>query len=396
MSSTPAPSRTEQNPVMSVQTWTPQAVESLIGQYPEERFIALFPRTVLSQVNPMLSPVIETVILNPDPENGGDVYRSNDLKEGHVALTKVALRRVMSLAGVSMVDSRRMDDGSDPYYVLWQVTVERQVPGRPRPERAIGTKEIRLGPDQTKGWTPARTAKAREHMIRMAEAKACNAALRDLLTLKQQYPIREIAKPFVVMRWEPNMNHPAVAERFLDNLLPASAAAYGPQDQAPQLTTGDEPAFELAPKVADEDGEVEGQFVEVRTNGHATVERSTGEVVTSRPAPDFGVDDAGFLDFGAGASTEPPTLQVRLAALVDGSTETAALSTDAPTIGKLQALLRPLGNDAVQQGVQRAFGVKGLAGLEVRHGKAILAVADTLGDEPLRQQWRDMIASADR
>jgi hypothetical protein len=370
---------TAQQPT-GLQVWQPQDVEKLISDYPEERFIALFPRKVMSQVNPMLAPVIETVVLNPDHVNGGDVYESQDLKQGHVALTKVALRRLMSLAGLSMVDSRRMDDGSEPMYVLWQVTVEMHVPGRPRPERAIGTKEIRLSGDAVKGWSPARLGKAREHMIRMAEAKACNAAVRDLLTLKQQYSRAEIAKPFVVMRWEPNMAHPAVAERFLDNLLPATTSAYGPgadqATQASQLEAG-AVAFELAAKVPDEDAAVvDGQFVEVRTNGHATVDRTTGEVVGERAAdePDW---------FG----DAQPTLVDRLRAEASARTEADGLATPAE-IDKLNGLMRPV-RKGFGRTVGHVFGSAPSSIRDVRQGQvqAILAVAAAMGDDPFRAEW---------
>lgn len=373
--------KTQDQPASSgIQVWQPRDVEVLIASYPEDRFNALFPRKVMSQVNPMLAPVMETVVLNPDPQNGGDVYRSDDLKQGHVALTKVALRRLMALAGVSVVESRRMDDGSDPWYVLWQVAVEMFVPGRSRPDRAIGSKEIRLSGDAVKGWSPARLGKAREHMIRMAESKACNAAIRDLLTLRSSYSLAELQKPFAVLRWEPNMQHPAVAERFLDNLLPATTALYGePADQVAQLPAG-EPGYELAPHVP-EDDITEGRFTEVRTNGHATVDTTTGEVVAERAAePDWGLE---------GLDTEPP-LADRLHAIAESFAATGPL-TEAQK-GLLRPLLGPLGNDAVQAGIQRAFELPGLGQLQERHGAAVLGEAQRLGADPFRAAWREMVA----
>lgn len=369
----------------AVQVWQPRDVELLIAQYPEDRFNALFPRKVMSQVNPMLAPVMETVVLNPDPQNGGDVYRSDDLKQGHVALTKVALRRLMALAGVSVVDSRRMDDGSDPWYVLWQVTVEMFVPGRTRPDRAIGSKEIRLSGDSVKGWSTARLAKAREHMIRMAESKAANAAIRDLLTLRSSYSAAELSRPFAVLRWEPNMNHPAVAERFLDNLLPATTAVYGaPPEDIAQLPVGDA-GYELAPHVQDDDI-TEGRYVEVRTNGHATVDTTTGEVVAERGAePDWGLD--GGLDFG---EPGPVSLADRLAATADGFAATGPL-TDAQK-GLLRPLLGPLGNAPVQAGIRAAFGLPGLGQLQERHGAAIIGESERMGADAFREAWRAMAA----
>lgn len=374
------------NDTTALETWTPNAVQQLMDTYPSRSYNRLFPIDVISQVNPMLAPKVEIVRLNPDP-NAGEIYHSDDMKAGHYAPTKVALRRLSDLAGLSVIASRRMDDGADPWYVLWQVELELTVPGR-RPRRAIGSKEIRLSGDSVKGWSPARLGKAREHMVRMAESKATNAAIRDLLTLRSSYTQAELSLPFAVFSWQPNMAHPQVAERFLDNLLPATTAAFGPDPKA--LPAGDQDV-EIAPRRPDDDEDphtTEGEYREVRTNGHATVHVATGEIVKETPAaaaePDW---------FGEPVGTTP--------SLID---RLRAYAEEAPENGDHDELM-----DALREGfagipkdpnpnlvIVAAFAVAALPQITARHAAAIVRLGNEIGWDRLREQWSEAAAEAAR
>lgn len=365
----------EKNTETAVEVWTPAAVDQAMSEYEPEKFNRLFVRNAVSQVNPFLAPRFEVVQLNPDV-NGPDVYRSDDIKQGHVALTKVALRKIADLAGLTTLWSRRDDDGKDPAYVLWQVALLLRVPGRPD-RQAIGSHEIRLAGDAVKGWSPARLAKARQHMVRMAESKATNAAIRDLLTLGSSYPQAVVQRPWVVMRWEANMANPQVAERFLDNLLPATTAAYGP-DQ-PQLAAG---PVEIAPHQPDDDEPTDAQYVEVETNGHATVDKDTGEIVSERPAADepdwFGAADE---------ETAGPSLVDRLKAA--GKANKGSGPSTPEQRAALRELTRGLTLEQVLAVLRLGLGFKGdqLKTITTGQAAAIIAVGEDLGGEELRRQW---------
>jgi hypothetical protein len=228
--------------------WEPKTLEKL-QDYPEAKFNLLVPTVSLRQINPYLVPDIEVVQLSPDHENGGDIYHDAQMKTGYYAPTAKGLAKLATVAGVTMLDSRRMDDGKDPDIVEWRVEVEMTTPtGRTR--QAFGTKQIDLH-TLAKGWTPARLAKQREHLVAMAETKAFNRAIRSLLSLHGAYPLSQLAKPFAVLRYVPDMSHPDVRRMFLSQLAPASAALFGPANgDQKQLASAE---VERAPEAPEED-----------------------------------------------------------------------------------------------------------------------------------------------
>ena len=210
----------------SGEPWTPKTSE-ILASYPEARFNQLLPTQQVRQVNPYLVPDIEVVQLSED-----DIYHSNDMKAGQYAPTAKGLAKLAQVAGITMLDSRRMDAGRDPDAVEWRVEVEMTTPSG-RTLRGFGSKEINLTRD-AKGWSAERKAKAREHLHQMAETKAFNRAVRALLSLHGSYAKAQLLKPFAVLRYVPDMSQPEVRQAFLGQLLPASQALYGPSNETEQ------------------------------------------------------------------------------------------------------------------------------------------------------------------
>ena len=242
-----APTATHPTSALTVtptgEPWVPKDLTAKLEAFPERDFNLLLPTTQVRQVNPYLVPDIEVVQLTED-----DIYHSNDMKEGQFAPTAKGLAKLAQVAGLTQLDSRRMDDGKDPDVVEWRVEVEMTTPSG-RTVRGFGSKEINLTRD-AKGWTGARMAKAREHLHQMAETKAFNRAVRSLLSLHGSYPKGQLLKPFAVLRYVPDMSQPEVRQAFLGQLLPSTEAAFGPAP-APQLTQQAE--VEVAPEAPEDD-----------------------------------------------------------------------------------------------------------------------------------------------
>lgn len=380
-----APTRTQERPPSAGALVPPPATAALavpegtewnMDAFPTDQFNRLIPTQTIRMPSDLVVPVVQVVQLNPDTRNGGDVYTSRDLGDGKAALTRVGLRKVATAAAIAIVDVRRTDDGSNPGVCEVTVRAEMTLPTGQRIP-AIGTKRIVM--DDQSWASPAQRNRFQSALMEHVAARAENRAIRALLSLRGSYPLEELRKPFAVVTFAPNMNHPEVRAAAIAALTGGIAAAYGPrQAAAPELAAPPVP-LQLA---AGEDDESEGTYVEVRTNGHARVDTSTGEIVAERAAePDWGLDG---LDDVAG----PMDLSERLAAIADGFDAHGPL-TEAQK-GLLRPLLGPLGNETVQAGIRQAFDLSGLGQLQERHGAAVIAEAERMGVDAFRDAWREM------
>lgn len=221
-------------------------VEWNLDGFPENAYNRLVPVATLQLPTDLLRPVVQVVQLNPDPKNGGDVYQSNDTPAGHAAPTKVGLRKLAMAAGISFVDERRTDDGSNPDVLEVTCVAEMLMPTGQR-IRATGMKRIDLAAQ--KWQSDAHRAKYKSFFLEHVASRAQNRAIRALLSLRGSYPIEVYERPFAVVSFAPNMNHPEVRSRMLDAMAGASAQLYGPA-AAKQLAAG--PVVNVTP-AADED-----------------------------------------------------------------------------------------------------------------------------------------------
>lgn len=155
-------------------------------------------------------------------KDSGEVY---DVGGGKWGLGRVVLDKIAAQAGVTWdpVQSRRLDDGSDPHYCVYHaVGTYRQFDGST--VQIMGTKEMDLrdGSAQVealveryqqkldrwerdrKGYPPKdpRSGQIREmrlHILAHAETKARLRAIRAM-GIKSSYSLQELKKPFVVAR----------------------------------------------------------------------------------------------------------------------------------------------------------------------------------------------------
>lgn len=219
----------------------------------ERRAFLLSPVVRLDYIPEFHSISLRVVSVDPRP-NQGEVYLPDKKKFEEVALTKVALDKIAGAAGISWdpVQSRRLDDHSDPYYCHFRaVGVYRDIDGSRR--TLVGEKEIDLrdgnpgifDPTNTQnagfkqGWSQRRLDGAREHILAICESKARNRAIRTL-GVKQKYDPRELQqKSFVVValvltgRSENPALEAEAKVRLLDAAIASSRQLYGPEAGAP-------------------------------------------------------------------------------------------------------------------------------------------------------------------
>lgn len=199
-------------------------VEWSLDGFPDDQYNRLLPTQTIQLPTDLLRPVVQVVKLSPDP-SGGDVYASKDMPDGHSAPTKVGLRKLATAAGISIVDERRTDDGTNPDVIEVTCLAEMLLPTGVR-IHATGMKRIDLTAQVWK--SDAHRGKFKSFFLEHVASRAQNRAIRALLSLRGSYPTAIYNRPFAVVSYAPNMAHPEVRARYLDGLAPAAAQLYGP------------------------------------------------------------------------------------------------------------------------------------------------------------------------
>jgi hypothetical protein len=160
--------------------------------------------------------------------NGPEVYRDNRFcQKNERALGGVALQKIAAAAGVQIVERKRLDDRSEPYYCEVEITLSvRDYDGMVRTVTKAREIDLRDGapeamkPEKKKGpnddyakktgrlvpLDPSALADRRRHIQSLAETKAFHRALRSILQIKQKYTVEELSKPFAVPKLVPALD----------------------------------------------------------------------------------------------------------------------------------------------------------------------------------------------
>jgi hypothetical protein len=334
-----------------------------LDAFPEGQFNRLIPTQTIRMASDLMVPVVQVVQLDPRPD-AGDVYHSNDMKDGHNAPTARALSKLATAAGVSFFDERRVDDGKDPNVCGVTVYAEMTLPTGQR-QRVPGSKWVDMG---RMHWSsPAQAGKFRSFLYEHTATRARNRALRALLSLRGSYPATELARPFAVVSYAPNMNHPEIRARIIEAMAPTVAQLYGPSTPAPQLAAGQVVEGPEAPD--DDEGTVDGQAREVE------------------PEPDW-----------FGTTPTPPAAaapQTRVNPLPAALREKAASSgmvgpVTAPQKDRLQAIFKAgIGLEATAAGLRIVFGLKTLGDITGAQAQAVIECSVSADFADL---WRDLVA----
>lgn len=229
----------------AVQVVTPPAIN--LDNWPADRFNRLIPTQTLQLPSDLFTYQMNVVQLDIDR----DTYESPDVPKGNRALNRIGLRKLSTVAGISVIDQRRTDDGSNPDACEVTTTGEVLLPTGQR-IRAVGMKRVDIGAQR---WaSDNQRAKFRSFFQEHVASRSEHRMIRAILSLQASYPIAELRKPFAVVSIIPNYNHPAVQARMVDNMAPAITAGFGPAP-VKQIAAGD---LQILPPAPDDDV-VEGQ-----------------------------------------------------------------------------------------------------------------------------------------
>lgn len=184
-----------------------------------------------------------------------DPAETYEVEGGKVCLSKTALDRIAGAAGISWDprESRRLDDGSDPHYCHYKaVCTVRDFDGTPMTRQGEVEIDLRDGSDEANSSTPKSLAIKRKFILRHAESKAMNRAIRKL-GIRGGYKPDELQKPFVCLRTlftgetrDPDLKR-EFARGIMEQFHGSHRAAYGespaalPQYAPPPMQAGHAP-----------------------------------------------------------------------------------------------------------------------------------------------------------
>lgn len=276
----------------------------------------LTPAIQVSSIAPGHAVNVAVVVLDPRVDDRGfgtDTYGNTAfLKSEERALSKVALVKIAQAAGISWVPeyTGRVDDRKTPH--LWEyraVGVYTAFDGQVQTIEGTVEIDLRDGSAQIGGWTPEAWAKlseenkrlpkekqvwniggwsdkrvlqARQFGLRLAEAKAMNAAIRSL-GLRQKYTAKELEKPFVVLRtsYVPDMSDPAERQAWRERALTSNATLYpgAHRLQAPEV-------IDVEPQRAEEREEQTREQRDQPSEQGQQNSQSPAQASTERKAPE--------------------------------------------------------------------------------------------------------------
>jgi hypothetical protein len=351
-------------------------IEWNLDAFPVESYNRLVPVATLQLPTDLLRPVVQVVQLSPDPQ-AGDVYHSNDMPDGHAAPTRVGLRKLATAAGISFVDERRVDDGRDPNVIEVTTLAEMLLPTGQR-IRATGTKRIDL--NAQKWSSDAQRQKFKSFFQEHVASRAQNRAIRALLSLRGSYPAAVYQRPFAVVSFAPNMNHPEVRSRMLDAMSGSAAQLYGPA-AARQLTPGE--PIDVTP-AAEEDPAPTTPPTLPGEKLAAAAEVAGDEPAWMREAPTIAADPA---------RTAAPDLTARIrdnaaaGGMVGGAKD--------PQVETLRTLFAALGGALTTLGLKTIWPELDVDKLTANQAQAIIGVARSFETEAdFQAAWRTMTGQA--
>jgi hypothetical protein len=247
---------------MSTALAIPEKWKAEVEYYEQQKYNVLVPREI-GAVAPFHSPVMAIVTVNPDPDNGGDIYK---LPRGKFGLSKVTLDRIAQAGSASWIPDLcgRTDDGKDPYICSYKMVGKvKDLSGQWR--TIIGEKEIDLraieaelrGQGKNDADVTKEMIQYSKHKLARAQSGAMTRAIRSAFALRSSYSMQELQKPFVIpkMVFTPDYSDPET-KRFLlaeatGNLRELYGAQAKPTGQMPPALPPAPEEDESAPETWD-------------------------------------------------------------------------------------------------------------------------------------------------
>jgi len=162
---------------------------------------------------------------------------------GERALTKTGILKIFRAASIDVVESRRVDDRTDPLVAEWRVRISvPELDGGRTTYESTKIIDLRPGSPQTARMTDAQVGKARGVILENAETKALLRAARGALQLRQTYTEAELARPFVVPVLVPDldMSDPEIKRMATKKALGITSDLYGPERPGRTVTVDGE------------------------------------------------------------------------------------------------------------------------------------------------------------
>lgn len=231
----------------ALQKATPNAVaiQGLQKTYDASRYNLLAPRVHVGEMPAGTALAVREVVI--DQKSKDEVYR---VEGGKLALTKTALNKIASAAGITWIEERRTDDRMHPHYCEYNVVGEvMDFDGTRR--RIQGTKCVDLRDDATGDGTPgkdldammraaasskrdpsAQIAQQRKFIDSICISKARNRAIADILAIPRAYSPEDLSKPFIVPKLVLDSNNPLAQQAIMASMVGATNALFGSQQQA--------------------------------------------------------------------------------------------------------------------------------------------------------------------
>lgn len=332
-----------------------------LDNWPADRFNRLVPTAYVQQVNPFLVPVVAAVELDIER----DTYHLPDMKDGERALGKTGLQKLSNVAGASLVDQWRSDNGTEPDVVEYTSRVALPLPTG-QVIYAMGIK--RTDARKERFNSPAHEARWRKDQAAMTATKSHLRGLRAILTLQTTYSTNELRRPWAVVHYAPNMAEPEVRAAMLAGMAGSAAQLYGGGSVRDQ----DRPKVIEAPAAPDDDGP--GPQGSVTTPGGTVIDSATGQV------------DAGSPLFDGVKVPLADRLAIRAQRAESGKEDPA---TDEQKVA-LQTALGPVGREDAILVVTRIFAIGEMRLISVAEAASVLTAA---AEPDFEADWR---ALADR
>ena len=224
----------------------------------EEGANLLLPSTKIQGLSEFHAPVVDSVYLSPDPQNG-DVYPENSNNDSKLRISAQGLRKLAVCAGIVWrpTECKRTDNRQDRNYVSYQATggikkadgamvfwkgeydldfevVEAEL----RELHCNKSKNWRKSDEEKKAYVESSVRRdlifKRKHKIKLAETGAANRVIRAILGLKSAYTKAELSKPFVMVRivFQPDYSDPEVKRQVTTAAIQAMTGIYGTQSQS--------------------------------------------------------------------------------------------------------------------------------------------------------------------
>lgn len=184
-------------------------------------------------------------MFDPNPK-GPHFYHDSRWGDGEVALKREALLEMWMAAGGRTIGTDREDDGRDPLFVRVAYSgAVMDFTGNWIPQKKSKEIDLRDGSATAKSISkPGQLSQQRQDINQLAESKAQNRVIRDLLNLRQKYSGDEAAWPFILMKLVlvPDMNDPITKMMVLANSFGSMNALFGNPETIKVLLNAGKPA----------------------------------------------------------------------------------------------------------------------------------------------------------